>query len=220
MNKQELYKGIKAAIFDLDGTLVDSMGIWGDIDIEFFHKHNMEVPKDYFVNIGHMSFMEMAKYTSEKFHFKETPEEIASYWVQESEDGYANKVPAKPYARELLEELKRKEFKISLATSNRKELYEPCLKHLNMYQYFDYFLNVNDLKSSKGEPKIYLNLALMMNSKPKETFVFEDIVTACKTAHNAGFRTLGVYDPKSEKDAVTIKANTDYYLKSFKEILD
>lgn len=221
MDNNQLFKGVEGAIFDLDGTLVDSLSVWHDIDIDFFKKHGMDVPQDYFVNIGHMSFMEMAKYTQERFSFKESPKEIADYWVKQSEVAYATKVTAKPYAKEMLKYLKEvKHLPISLATSNRKELYEPCLKNLGMFQYFDYFMNVNDINSSKSEPKIYLNLASIMKSDPKDTLVFEDILTACKTAYQAGFRTVGVFDQSSKKNEELIKENSSRYILSFKELLN
>jgi HAD superfamily hydrolase (TIGR01509 family) len=219
MLKNELLSGVTGAIFDLDGTLVDSLGIWGEIDIEFFHRHGKEVPADYQLSIAHMSFRQMANYTKERFGFPESVEEIEKTWVDMSEKAYATSIKAKPYAPEFIHSLKEKGIPISLATSNQRALYEPCLKNNGMFEDFDFFLNVNEIHSSKSEPTIYLSLAQMMKSEPKNTLVFEDILMAVRTSHTAGFRTVGVYDAHSALDREEIEKNSDGYIRSFKELM-
>lgn len=219
MKKQELFKNIKGCIFDLDGTLVDSLGIWSDIDIKFFKVHNMDVPEDYEKNISHMNFVDIAKYTKETYGFKESIEEIMQIWTDWSIEAYHHEIKAKPGVKEFLayihDELK---LPISLATANRKELYEPCLKSNGIFEYFDHAMNVNDLNSTKSEPKIYLALADKMNTKPEETLVFEDILMAIVTAHNAGFKVAAVYDKGNMKDSGSIIKTADYYITSYCEI--
>lgn len=219
MNFKELTNGIKAAIFDLDGTLVDSMGIWKKIDIDFFKQHGMDtVPEDFAKNIAHLSFLEMAEFVIDKYHFNNTAEEIVDTWLQMSIHAYSNDVKTKPGAKELLKKLKESGIKISLATTNKKELFLPCLKNNGIEQYFDHFLNVNDLGSNKSDPLIYLKLAEKMNSTPDETLVFEDILMALNTAHNAGFKTVAIYDAASENQQKHIRETADYYIKDFNDI--
>lgn len=218
MTKNTLLNGIKACIFDLDGTLVDSLGIWRDIDVRFFHEHGMEVPKDYDKKISHMNFMEMAVFTKEEYGFQESAEEIAQIWTDWSIEAYHKTIPSKPGAKEFLAYLKAHHFPIALATTNKKDLYEPCLKNNDMWQYFDYDLNVNDINSKKSEPKIYLTLAKMMNVKPEECLVFEDIFTAVKTAHDAGFKVAAIYDEKNEHDLEKIKETADYFIESYTDL--
>lgn len=219
MKFTELTADIKGAIFDLDGTLVDSMNVWADIDVEFFKDRGIyEVPADFADNIAHMNFVDMAKYTIKRFGFSDTPDEIIKIWLDKSIEAYSHTVRAKPGAKELLQEMKDHGIKISLATSNKRELFEPCLKNNDLYQYFDHFLNVNEINSSKSEPTIYLNLADKMHTKPSQTLVFEDIVVALNTAADAGFKTVAIYDDSS-KDADGLKRKISYYyLKDFSEI--
>lgn len=219
MKKQELLNGIKGCIFDLDGTLVDSLGIWSEIDERFFLVHNMKVPEDYKKRIAHMNFKDIALFTKEEYGFKESIDEIMQIWTDWSIEAYKTEIKAKPGAKELLsyihDELK---LPVALATANRKELYEPCLKNNDIFSYFDYAMNVNEINSTKSEPKIYLSLAEKMNTKPEETLVFEDILMAIQTAHNAGFKVAAVYDKGNKKDSDSIIKTADYYITSYCEI--
>ena len=196
MKLQEMLSGIKACIFDMDGTLVDSLGMWSDIDRRFFERYGMETPADYEKKINHMSFLEMAQFTKEE---------------------YESEIQAKPGAQELLQFLKEQGIPLSLATTNRKELYEPCLRRNHLYSYFDHIMNVNEINSTKSEPKIYQLLAAKMNVKLEETLVFEDILIAVNTAHQAGFKVAAVYDKRNERDQQKIKTLSDFYFKSFLE---
>lgn len=214
-----MLKGIKACIFDMDGTLIDSLDIWSEIDIHFFERRGMKKPDDYEQKIGHMNFMEMAVMTHNDYNIKESPEEIAKEWMDESITAYEKTIPAKPGAKEFLQYLKDQGIRLSLATTNRKALYEPCFKRLGMFQYFDYCLNVNDLNSTKAEPKIYLALAEKMGVKPEEVIVFEDILMALNTAKRAGFKTCAVYDHHSYKDETEIIKTADYYIQDYPESL-
>lgn len=218
MEKKELLTGIKACIFDLDGTLVDSLSLWNDIDIEFFHARHMEVPKDYSKKISHMNFLEMARFTKEEYGIQESAEEIALLWTNMSEDAYKNRIQAKDGAKDLLKHLSSKGLKLALATTNKASLYVPCLQRNKLDIYFSLAKNVNDFNTSKKEPKIYQMIADEFHVLPKETLVFEDILMAIDTAKNAGFRTVGVYDKANREDEERIKKDADYYVSSFQEL--
>ena len=217
MKLQEMLSGIKACIFDMDGTLVDSLGMWSDIDRRFFARYGMEIPADYEKKINHMSFLEMAQFTKEEYQIPDSVETITELWTEWSKEEYESEIQAKPGAQELLQFLKEQGIPLSLATTNRKELYEPCLRRNHLYSYFDYIMNVNEINSAKSEPKIYQLLAAKMNVKPEETLVFEDILIAVNTAHQAGFKVAAVYDKRNERDQQKIKTLSDFYFKSFLE---
>lgn len=219
MKKQELLKGIQGCIFDLDGTLVDSLGIWSEIDERFFLVHNMNVPEDYEKRIAHMNFKDIAVFTKEEYGFKESIDEIMKIWTDWSIEAYRNEIKAKPGAKELLsyihDELR---LPLALATANRKELYEPCLKNNGIFSYFDYAMNVNEINSTKSEPKIYLSLAEKMGTKPENTLVFEDILIAITTAHNAGFKVAAIYDRRNKQDSDGIINTADFYITSYMDL--
>lgn len=219
MLKDELLDGVNACIFDLDGTLIDSMGLWGKIDAKFFSSHNIPLPDDYVEDISHMGFAEMAKYTKDRFKLKETPEEIAEIWTNMAISEYAHELHAKPHARELLKSLKERGMSIALATSSKAILYEPCLRNNDLWPYFDYAMNVNDIGTTKADPLIYQMLARKMYSDPKHTLVFEDILVAVKTAKSAGFRVVAVDDKFSNKDKDALIRTADYYMYDFFELM-
>lgn len=219
MNFNELINKAKACIFDMDGTLVDSLNIWKDIDKRFFLEHNMELPSDYDKRIAHMSFMEMAYFTKEEYNIKEDANEIASTWLQWSKEAYENTIQLKPYALELLRKLYDMNIPLSLATTNDESLYLPCLKRLDIIKYFKYIDNVNRLNTTKKEPKIYLHLSNKMKTKPEETIVFEDILMALTSAKEAGFLTCGVYDKANIKDMEKIIEKSDCFIENYKEVI-
>lgn len=219
MTKEQLFTNIKAIIFDLDGTLVDSMSLWHDIDIEFFKRYGMEVPEGYVEKISHMNFMEMAKYTHDAYGFKESPHEIAEIWTNMAIASYSHTIKAKDNAKAFLAKLKEQGYKIGLATTNKASLYEPCLRNNDMWQYFDDAIDVNSLKSSKKEPLIYQTLAERFGATPEETLVFEDILTAATTVKNANFRLVVVDDKANSKDKDELLKLADYYLYNYNELL-
>lgn len=219
MEKNQLFADIKAVIFDLDGTLMDSLGIWNKIDSNFFHMHHREVPSDYQDRIAHMNFMEMAVFTKETYGFEESPEEIARIWTDMSYQSYAHDIKAKPYAKAFVASLKGKGYPIGLVTTNKRELYESCLKNNGMWEYFDSALDVNELNSSKKDPLCYITMAKRLSSDVSATLVFEDILRTVRTAKDAGFRTVAVQDDASKKDESTIQSIADYYLRSYSELL-
>lgn len=219
MEREKLFNGIKAVIFDLDGTLVDSLEIWNQIDSEFFRMHGMEVPSDYQDWIAHMNFMEMANFTHNAYGFKESPEEIADIWTRMSVDHYSHTIKAKPYAKEFVKKLYDLGYPIGLVTTNKKELYEACLKNNGMWDYFSSALDVNDLNSSKKDPTCYLMMAKSLHADVSSTLVFEDILMAVRTCKTAGFRTVAVQDEADMKDKDAICSLADFYLEDYRDLL-
>src|SRR5450759_1523760 len=146
----------KAAIFDLDGTLIDSMGVWEDIDIDFLAKRHLSVPEGYISEISAKSFKEAAEYTISLFGLKERAEDIIEEWNQMAIDEYSHHVPLKPYAKEYLLFLKGQGIKLGVATALPKVLYEPVLKNNGIYALFDAFASTDEVVHWKGSPDIYL----------------------------------------------------------------
>ena len=215
MTNTNLFHNIQACIFDMDGTLIDSLSIWDDIDERFFAMHGMSVPSDYTKIIAPMSFMEMAQFTKDAYHLEESIEEIATTWKNWSKEAYLYHIKEKPGVYSLLQKLKEAKMPLALATTNDESLYLPCLKRLNLDIYFDHIANVNALKTTKREPKIYLHLANKMKVAPENTLIFEDILMAVETAKNANFKCVAVYDKKNEEDWPQIKQKADFYINSF-----
>ena len=211
---------IKAVIFDMDGTLIDSTGLWHEIDKKFFAKRNMELPKDYAQKIVHLGLKKAAELTKELYGIEESPEEIILEWRQMAIDMYQNDVQLKEGAIELLELFKKNGLTLSIATANDEELYMPCINRLSIGKYFDFIADVNSSKEGKNSSKIYLDLAKKMASKPENTLVLEDMPTCVKTVYDAGFVTVAVYDKASEKFDEDKKKNSRLFTNNFQELID
>ena len=121
-------KEFKGAIFDLDGTIIDSMDVWETIDIKFLEKRNITMPNDYIEKINSMSFEEVAKYTIERFNLNESVDSLIKEWNDMAIYEYSNNIKLKPNVKEYLVKLKKHDIKIGLATSSPKELYELAVR--------------------------------------------------------------------------------------------
>lgn len=212
-------QNFKGAIFDLDGTLFDSMGIWKAVDIAFFKNHGMKMPSDYQDKIKDMHFRTMAIYTKERFCLHMSIEEIMDEWCELCYDKYANEVPLKSGVKEFLERLKENGIKIAFATANTTDLSEVCLKSNGIFDCFQTGAYLHETETDKSNPDVYLLACERLGLTPQECIVFEDLFAGIKGAVKGGFTVCGVYDKQSQKDTREIKKIADYYINSFEELL-
>lgn len=205
----------KAAIFDLDGTLLDSMWVWKQIDHDFLAARGINVPDDYMLAVAHLGAYQTAVYTAERFGFTETPEEMIAEWTKMAIDFYRDKVELKKGAYEYLEYLYNKGVKLAVATANDSSLYEPSLDHTGIRRFFSAVVNVDEVERKKGFPDIYWLACEKMGVKPEDAVVFEDIYQGIQGAKDGGFRAVCVYDETSADDAEKIKEIADLYIEDF-----
>ncbi|PRR78402.1 2-deoxyglucose-6-phosphate phosphatase [Clostridium liquoris] len=213
-----MFKDIKAAIFDMDGTLIDSMWVWKTVDIEYLMKRNITPPDDLRENIEHLSFSETAKYFKERFNLNESIEAIIAEWNDIALKEYTNNVKLKPGAKEFLTLLKSNEIKIGLATSNCDMLLEVALKNNNIYDYFDCITTTNEVNRGKNFPDVYLLCAEKLEVAPTKCIVFEDILPAVIGAKAAGMKVIGVHDLYSENQKEDIMRLADLYIFQYNEL--
>lgn len=211
-----MYQG---AIFDLDGTILDSMGVWRQIDREFLGRRGLPVPDDYLEAITPLGFDRAAEYTIRRFSLKETRGEIIREWYQMAREAYENKVQLKEGAREWLERLKEGGIPLAVATSSDEALFVPALKRNGIYGCFDAFVTVKEVARGKGFPDIYEEAACRIGREPEECVVFEDILQGVRGAKMGGFCAVGVYDEDSARDEPSIRSIADYYIYSYGQLL-
>lgn len=213
-----LLKDIKAVIFDMDGTLVDSMWVWKDIDKLFLSKRNLTMPNDLQKQIEGMSFHETAVFFKKQFNLPESLEEIEDIWNKMAFYKYANEIKLKGNVYDLLIELKRNNILIGIATSNSRLLAEECLKNLKILELFDTIITSGEITRGKPAPDIYLKAACELNVEPSECLVFEDIPNGITAGKNAGMATCAVYDDFSKHMNDEKKKLADYYINGYEEI--
>ncbi|MBC5630366.1 HAD family phosphatase [Clostridium sp. NSJ-6] len=210
---------IKAAIFDLDGTLVDSMWVWEQIDIDFLKSKGYTPPKDLKDDITHLTFNQTAEYFKNRFNLSDSIDEITDTWHNMAYSFYSSKVKLKPGVISFLNKLKSLDIKIGLATSNSIPLLEATLKNNGIYHLFDAITVTEEVKKSKENPDVYLLCANKLNVPPENCIVFEDIIAAVKGAKLAGMKVIGVYDKASEDQEELLSKACDKYIYDYNELL-
>jgi HAD superfamily hydrolase (TIGR01509 family) len=210
------YDGI---IFDLDGTLIDSMWIWRAIDIDFLGRRDIELPDDLQKAIEGMSFTETAQYVKERFSLNESLDEIKNEWNDLAYDYYKSKIKLKKNVKQLLEKLKSEGKTIGIGTSNSRVLVELVIKSCGIEKYFDTVITSCDVDKGKPSPDVFLKVAKTLNIKPEKCLVFEDTYAGVLAANNAKMDCFAIYDEiASESEEEIIKTATRY-LQSYDEII-
>ena len=214
------FMDFQCAIFDLDGTLINSTGVWNKVDEDFFNRRNVIMPPEFPQVIKTHTLMSGAVYIKDRLSLPESPEDIVKEWHDAAVYAYHNDVRIKPYVKELLELLKNSYgYKIGLATSNAHELYDQCLKNNGIYDYFDSFTQSDEVERLKGFPDIYEKSAERMGVPKEECIVFEDVYQAVKGARMGNFFTVAVEDSASAGDREEIIKIADVYIRSFRELV-
>lgn len=214
----ELTKGMQAVIFDLDGTLIDSMWMWKQIDIDYLARHGHPLPEDLQDCIEGMSFSETAVYFKERFGLKDSLDIIKDDWNRMAYDIYVNEVPLKQGVLEFLQYLKKRGIRTGIATSNSKELLMAVLESLGIAEYFDELHTSCEVEKGKPAPDIYLLVAEKLGVKPENCLVFEDIIQGILAGKAAGMKVCAVKDDFSIKQEVDKRATADWFIDGFGEI--
>lgn len=213
--KREMMRGKEAVIFDLDGSLVDSMWIWKDIDIEYLGRFGITLPKNLQLEIEGMSFSETAIYFKERFSIPDSLEKMKSDWNAMAWDKYMHEVPLKPGVREFLDGCRERGIKLGIATSNSRELVENIAQAQNLHDYFSCIMTACDVNKGKPAPDIYLAVAKELNVEPEKCLVFEDIIPGIQAGLNAGMEVCAVEDEYSHSAREAKETLANYYIEDF-----
>ena len=213
-----MLENIEALIFDLDGTLVDSMWIWRDIDISYLARYNISLPENIQYEIEGMSFTETAGYFKKRFLIPEDIETIKNDWNQMALHRYLTEVPMKPGVVDFLEFARRTGFKMGIATSNSVELVKQITAVHGLDNYFSVIKTSCEVKKGKPAPDIYLLVARTLGVRPERCLVFEDIVPGIIAGKSAGMKVCAIEDAYSIETRDEKKRLADYYIEHYDEI--
>lgn len=210
---------IDAVLFDLDGTLLDSMWVWEDLDQIYIEKYHLMIPEDFYTKMEGMSFTETARYYLETFpQIDRTIEELKAEWNEIAMDCYTKEVAAKPGAENFLRELRERGIRTAIASSNSRELIEASLKAHKMDHQIEAITTSCEVNAGKPAPDVYLKSAEKLGVVPERCLVFEDVPNGILAGKNAGMKVCAVYDEFSACQDKRKKELADYYIRSYDEI--
>lgn len=208
----KILDNIKACIFDLDGTIIDSMWMWRKIDEEYLERFDITCPNDLDKELEGKSFTETAIYFKEKFHINDSIERIKSDWEAMAIDKYRNDVRLKNGALDFLKLLKRKNMPLAIATSNSVKLVDTVMQALDIRHYFDTILTACEVDRGKPFPDVYLKVSEILKVAPVDCLVFEDIPAGIMAGKAAGMKVCAIEDDFSLHMTDEKKALSDYYI--------
>ena len=210
----------KGAIFDLDGTVLDSLWVWRRVDERFFGARGLPVPEDYTRAIAGMSFTETAAYTVRACGLRDSVEAVEAEWLALAADEYARDVGLVPGARDYLRQLRRGGVKLAAATANRLGLIGPALDRLGLTELFDAVLTTGDIGDrNKSDGALFKLAASRLGLAPEECAVFEDTLEGVKGARAAGMGAFAVKSAACAHHLDAVTALADAVLDDFTGLL-
>ncbi|MCQ2469145.1 MAG: HAD family phosphatase [Ruminococcus sp.] len=210
---------IKGVIFDLDGTLIDSMKIWYGIDREFLRENGVTTPpEDISDRMKTMSVDESSQYFIDFFGLDLTKEYVIKRIEELVRVQYEQNIQLKPFVHDALDFLDKIGIRYGVATATYKGLAEAVLRRCGIIDRFAFLLTDIEYPMGKRQPDIYLGGAERLGCKPDETLVIEDSLHCIETSVNAGFITAGIYDAAADADKQRIIELSDFYLDSLDEL--
>lgn len=214
-----LPENIAAVIFDMDGTLIDSLGVWADSDRIFAEELGLSYDAKISAAMKKMHYVSACEYLKEYYALDMSAEEIGARIMEIVREKYLHEIPLKPYVLDVMWALRSRGVKMCVATSNDKSLAEGALKNLGIYDMLEFVITSDEVGVGKESPLIFTRAAEMMSAAPQNTAVFEDSVHAAESAAAAGFFTVGIYDGKYNNEFEEMKRTADMIVKSFWELM-
>ena len=197
------------AIFDMDGTLIDSMGFWKNLGREYLAKNGItDDVEEVLGKIKPMTMTESAQLFCDEFHLKKTAESIAREMNDAMDTHYREDIPLKKGAEKYLKHLFDSGVKMCVASATDLKLMEVCLSRLGVAKYFEFLLSCEEVGAGKNHPDVYFEAARRLESRPEDIAVYEDAAYAIKTAVEAGFYTIAVHDSSNHNQWEELKTMT------------
>ena len=209
---------LQSAIFDMDGTLLDSMHIWNDLGPNLLRANGIEPGPELREVVRVMTLRDGAAYCKEAYSLPQPVDEVVAQIEGQVEDFYRSQVQAKPGVQKFLSLLKMEGVWMYVATATDRHLAEAALRHAGIDGYFRGILTCQEVGHGKDSPEIYERAMTRLKSNKRDTVVFEDALHAIEPAKAAGFRVCAVYDPYAEAEQDKIRSLSDYYIRSFEDM--
>lgn len=215
-----MLNNIEAILFDLDGTLVDSMWMWREIDEIYLQRFDLALPDTLQSTIEGMSFTETATYFKDTFNLPATIDQIKQDWYEMAYEKYAHEVPLKEGAMNFLAELNQRGIPTGIATSNGIPLVDAVIDALGIRKYIGTICTGCEVAKGKPAPDIYLKAAANLDVNSQRCLVFEDIPMGILSGKNAGMKVCAVEDEFSKDQRPAKRRLADYYIRSYQDIFE
>lgn len=216
-SREAVGTNITGAVFDMDGTLLDSMQIWDTMGSRYLIEKGIE-PKpglDYYFRA--LSLLEAAEYYRSEYGVSDSVEKIMDDINKMTEKAYLHEVLPKPGVEAVLALLQSRGVKMCVATATDRYLVEAALARCGLSGYFSEILTCTEVGAGKSDPLIFETAREHLGTAKKSTYIFEDSLFAIETAKKAGFPVAAVADPSSDDCKWKIRAISDIYIESFEQ---
>ncbi len=201
-------------LFDLDGTLTDSNGLWLEVDLEFARRRGLTVTQEYTDFVAHSIFTTAAAFTKEYYHLPDSPERIMAEWEELAYHAYL-RTPAKEGVLDFLAACRRAELPMAIVTASMPRLCSAVLQQQGIAEHFRFILYAQELGMEKRNPLIWQEAARRAGCPPQQCVVFDDSPVACASARRAGCIPVGVYDDLFATAQQEVRQNSRHYLTTF-----
>lgn len=213
-------KKAKGAIFDADGTMLDSMPMWGRVEVEYLISLGVEPRPDLHDVLLSLGGHEVAKYFQTEYGVRKTAEEMNAGIYKLMGEFYSERVQMKSGVIPVLEEFRERGIKMCVATATDKPLIEPALRRSGILGYFGKVFTCGEEKTSKSKPDIFIRAARFLGTDIRDTLVIEDALYAMRSAKSAGFPVAAVYDLSADNQQREIRELCDFYFRTLDEMLE
>ena len=210
---------ISAVIFDMDGTILDSLDIWVQSDIRFITEQGFEYDSSVSAQLKKLHFHSACDFLKERYSLSMSPEDIGERLMELVEHGYLHEAKLKEGVSEFIDKLAENGVKMCVATSNEKGLAQGSLRNTGILDKMQFVLTSDEVGEGKETPKIFLEAAKMLGEDIAHTVVFEDSSHAMHSAKLGGFKTVGIFEQRFPDEFDELKKEADMTIKSFKELL-
>ena len=205
-------------LFDLDGTLIDSNGVWLEVDRVFLARRGLPYSQAYHEGVAHSILPNCAVFTREFFGLEESCEDIIAEWMELAKDAYDH-VPLKPFVREYLEKCRAAGRRMAVFTACVPQHCRAAMSRHGLDAYFERVIFAQELGVDKKSPAVFRQVAALLGVLPRECVFFDDSLPACKGAKAAGMTVVGVQDGCSGGSQADMREVCDQYIAGFGELL-
>ena len=210
---------MKHLIFDLDGTLLDSMPVWKGVGTAFLTNHGAATPENLHDVVKTLTVYQTAEYFRDHLDIKLTIEEIANEIISIIVDNYRFHIPLKPFAKEYLEKEYALGSKMCILTASENDYVIPALERLDILKYFEFIMTCSEVGYFKTESKVFELAMERLGGTKESTIVFEDALHAIKGAKSGNFTVYAIKDPVTERDSESLQRLAERYIENYQELL-